>query len=144
MNPKLKNIILFIGILGALILAYLFLFANKKEEPPLISSTSGVSGVSEGDNTAASAPLPAAAGEFLSILLSVRSIKLDDSIFSDPAFLSLRDSSIELVPDGSEGRPNPFAPIGSDVADVPPAPPMSEASGVPSEEPAGLDPSVYP
>ena len=28
---------------------------------------------------------------------------------------TLHDSSILLIPDGTEGRPNPFAPIGSDI-----------------------------
>lgn len=63
--------------------------------------------------------------EFLPILLNIKNLKLDDSIFQDPAFISLTDSTMVLVPDGNEGRPNPFAPIGSDTvstpASVPPA-----------------------
>ena len=53
--------------------------------------------------------------DFLSLLLNVKSIKLDSTIFDDPAFLSLYDSSITLTPDGTEGRVNPFAPLGADV-----------------------------
>ena len=53
------------------------------------------------------------------VLLNVKNIKLDDSIFSDIAFSNLRDSSITLIPDGTEGRPNPFAPIGSDASVAP-------------------------
>ena len=52
--------------------------------------------------------------DFISLLLSVKSIKLDDSILKNQAYLSLRDSSITLTQDGNEGRPNPFAPIGSE------------------------------
>ena len=58
--------------------------------------------------------------DFLTLLLSVRNIKLNDAIFSDNAFNSLRDSSIMLTPDGNEGRINPFAPLGTDYV-VPPA-----------------------
>ena len=54
------------------------------------------------------------AKDFLNLLLNVKNIKLDDSIFADNAFNSLRDSSIVLTPDGNEGRPNPFAPLGSE------------------------------
>ena len=52
--------------------------------------------------------------DFLPMLLSVKTIRLDDSIFSDPAFMSLVDGSIELIPEGNEGRPNPFAPLGAE------------------------------
>lgn len=57
--------------------------------------------------------------DFLTVLLSIKNINLDDSIFSNVAFVNLKDSTILLVPDGSEGRPNPFAPIGTDNNIVP-------------------------
>lgn len=72
-------------------------------------------------STVASSADPLVAQEFLTLLLSVKNIKLDDTIFSDRAFNSLHDSSITLIPDGTEGRPNPFAPIGTDVV----APPVN-------------------
>ena len=72
------------------------------------SSTSNVSDINGSETTAIS-------NRFISLLLSVKSIKLDDSILSDQAFNSLKDSTIEIVGDGTEGRPNPFAPIGTDV-----------------------------
>ena len=55
--------------------------------------------------------------DFLTLLLSVKSISLDKdvAIFSDNAFIGLHDSSIILVPDGTEGRVNPFAPLGTDA-----------------------------
>jgi hypothetical protein len=46
------------------------------------------------------------------MLLSVKSIKLEDSIFSNIAFNNLHDSSIDLIPPSNKGRVNPFAPIG--------------------------------
>jgi hypothetical protein len=52
--------------------------------------------------------------EILALLADMKKIKLDESIFSDPAFQSLQDLSIELVPE-PKGRPNPFAPLGRDA-----------------------------
>ncbi len=109
MSPTLKNALLFIGIGCILILIYLYVF-DKKEEPPLVSSTLDSSGGSIAQGT-----INSSMGEFLPLLLSVRNLQLDDSIFTDPSFLGLKDSSIELVPDGNEGRLNPFAPIGVDI-----------------------------
>jgi len=111
MTSKIKNIIIFVVIGVALILVYIFFF---KPAPPTANLTSS-NGAPVVQNTATTTQTNQVGGDFLSLLLSVKSIKLDDSIFSDPAFATLRDSSIELVPDGTEGRPNPFAPIGSDV-----------------------------
>lgn len=111
--PKKKNIIILIVVLVVLIIAYFALFRGSSKEPGLTSSSSSpfIPGV---DTKSSPEQELAITQEFLSTLLNVKSIKLDDSIFSDPAFATLRDSSIILVPDGNEGRANPFAPIGSD------------------------------
>ncbi len=50
--------------------------------------------------------------DLINLLLTLNAIKLDDSIFSDPAFQSLQDFGKDLVPE-PVGRPNPFAPLGS-------------------------------
>lgn len=116
---------MFIGIATILVFGYLFFFKGDTEEGFLSSSTN-----SDTENTGAVATQSTVAQDFLPILLSVKSLKLDDSIFSDPAFLTLYDSSIILVPDGNEGRPNPFAPIGSDIiVTSPPAPPSGTGTG---------------
>jgi hypothetical protein len=57
--------------------------------------------------------------EFLSVLLELRSINLDESLFESKSFLILRDFSQEVEPQAS-GRPNPFREIGFD-----PIPPPS-------------------
>lgn len=106
MLPKIKNIIIFVVILLVLILVYLFFFRSSTPEESLVSSTS--------NNTSATAE-NTVDGDFLPLLLSINNIKLDDSIFSDKAFMTLVDRSIELFPDGNEGRVNPFAPLGSDI-----------------------------
>jgi hypothetical protein len=54
--------------------------------------------------------------EFLTLLLNIRSIKLDDSIFTSKAFTALQDFSRPIPPDTNPGRQNPFAPIGVDTS----------------------------
>src|SRR5262245_54371453 len=119
MAPKLRNVILFILILllcGGVY--YWFFLRNSGEETGNIVSTSGeVPGVAGGTTTSSnptSTNVPT--DEFLALLLNVRNIKLPDSILNDPAFGSLKDSSITLTQDGTEGRPNPFAQFGNDQA----------------------------
>lgn len=51
--------------------------------------------------------------ETLQILSELRTLKLDEDIFSDKAFRSLEDFSMELQPQ-PVGRNNPFAPLGTD------------------------------
>ncbi len=110
MLPKIKNAIIFISIAAVLGLAYVFLIKESPSDT-LVSYP-------QADGTAADATAPALDQDFLPLLLSVKSIRLDDSIFSDPAFMNLVDGSILLVPDNNEGRPNPFAPLGADAVTV--------------------------
>lgn len=46
-------------------------------------------------------------------------IKLNTDIFQKPEFLALKDISQDLTPPTDIGRPNPFAPIGTDVGAIP-------------------------
>jgi hypothetical protein len=55
----------------------------------------------------------AGAREILSLLNKMSNVKLDDSIFNDSSFNSLRDTTVVLVPQPIN-RNNPFAPIGTD------------------------------
>ncbi len=123
--PSTKNIIIFLAIGGAFALVYIF-FIRKPAEPAGITSANpsmpaplsgtlplGTPGAAANGGATTET---AASRDFLTLLLSVRGIKLDDSILSDKAFMSLDGShSITLTPDGNEGRPNPFAPLGSDI-----------------------------
>ena len=52
--------------------------------------------------------------ELVTILSTLRAIKLDGAIFSEPAFSSLKDFSTQINPE-PVGRPNPFAPLSSNV-----------------------------
>ena len=115
MTSKIKNIIIFIVIAVVLILVYVFFFKKAPDTPNLTTTSTTTGSVSPEDATAQTDSI---GGDFLATLLNVKSIKLDDSIFASPIFASLHDSSIELTPDGTEGRPNPFAPIGTDILPV--------------------------
>lgn len=55
-------------------------------------------------------PTDAADRELVSTLLALRSVKLDGTIFSEPAFASLKDFSTQIISE-PVGRPNPFAPL---------------------------------
>ncbi len=110
MTPKIKNIIIFLAIGTILVLIYFFYIKVSPEVAPLVSS----SGIPTVSNTAAKNGDSSVTKDFLTLLLNVKNIKLDDTIFSDIAFTSLDGShSIMLMSDGNEGRPNPFAPLGT-------------------------------
>ena len=109
MTPRIKNFVIFLIIAISIIIVYIFFIKKGPEEAPLVSVLSTTT--TTADLSPNSSLLTQ---DFLSILLNVKNIKLNDAIFNDPAFISLSDSSILLTPDGTEGRLNPFAPIGSD------------------------------
>ena len=115
--PKIKNILIFIAIAASLVLVYIFFIRKPPAETGALVSAPASSALPA---STAAAPDSAVAQEFLTLLLSVKNIKLNDAVLSDPAFASLDGShSITLVPDGTEGRPNPFAPLGSDSLSEP-------------------------
>ncbi len=113
MSSKIKNILIFLGIGLALIVVYFLVFKKVPATPALISTSLNPV------TTNTVSPASTVGQDFLTVLLDVKNIQIDDSIFKDQAFLSLNDSSILLVPDGTEGRANPFAPLGSDTSVLP-------------------------
>jgi hypothetical protein len=117
MKPQIKNIIIFLGIVVVLFIIYSVLFTKDKEPEANLTSSNPVN-VVPNDGTLNEDDLEIAR-DFLSLLLSIKSLELDDKIFSDIAFTSLRDTTVPLIHDGSEGRPNPFAPIGTESIVLP-------------------------
>ncbi len=120
--PKLKNILIFTGIAAVFVLIYIFYIKESSPQENLVSSPSlGLPASTNSSEFGAGAlsETPVVAKDFLALLLNVKNIKLDDSIFSDPSFNNLHDSSITLIPDGNEGRPNPFAQFGNDEMSAP-------------------------
>jgi hypothetical protein len=94
---KYKNTITIIVIIGAGFFVYTTFFKSEN---------SGGALVAENVNPTQTA----VEQELLSLLLELRSIQLDISLFGDPEFQSLSDFSQELVPE-PVGRPNPFVPL---------------------------------
>ena len=94
---RYKNYILGVALIVLLFGAYAVLFGGEK---------GGVLTVLEPEG-----PGTAVERELLSTLLELRSLQLNEAIFSDPAFRSLRDFGQPLTPQPI-GRNNPFAPLG--------------------------------
>ncbi len=118
MTSKIKNIIIFTVVAAVLILVYVLFIKKAPDQQNLVSSRTNTSSSTTTSNTGSLDQNASITKNLLSVLLSAKSIKLNDAIFSDPAFIGLRDSSIPLpsLSIGDEGRLNPFAPIGSDQA----------------------------
>ena len=112
MNKTLKIVIIVI----VLIIAGFFIFSLTQKNAPAptqsgLASTGVVLGgaVANQDTTSL-----AGLDDFSAALASIRSVSIDTSIFSNPAYKTLQDNPISL---GTEviGRNNPFAPVGTDV-----------------------------
>ena len=93
---KYKNIFL-IGVIVVLAFIGFTVFTREDDDAALTSTTQEASALIAGR-------------ELLAILIELKAIDLDDSIFEDPVFRSLEDFSQELIPQPT-GRRNPFAPI---------------------------------
>ena len=95
-----KGIAIILGLVVALGAAYL-LFGSSgggSSSDSLLTSQSGIS----------TSPI---SKELLSTLGDLRGIKLDNSVFDEPTFLSLVDFGTGIPPQPL-GRKNPFAPLG--------------------------------
>jgi uncharacterized transporter YbjL len=108
MNPKLKKLLVFVVIIVIVLVAYSMFFKGEDKAPGLQSSAGTSSGA------IASSAESAYGQEFLTLLLNLKKISLDDSLVTSNAFLGLQDFTKVLVSQNNQGRPNPFAPIGSD------------------------------
>ncbi len=124
---KIRNILIFLLILGVIVYAWnSFSSNNTPASGDLLTVEEGNSDVLAGETVAGSAD---DVGQgFLDTLLSLRTIKLDRSLLDRDSFKSLRDFTKELVPQNNQGRPNPFAPIGTDVEVAPSASPTPETT----------------
>jgi hypothetical protein len=94
---KLLLILLGLVILGV---AWYF-FSGSSDTPDLLETTAGPAGLSANPQEA----------DLVQTLLALRAVSLSGTIFSDPAFMSLRDFGTQIIPEPI-GRPNPFAPLG--------------------------------
>jgi hypothetical protein len=105
MFKKYKNIILIIVIAVVIFFVYTKFFSSSDQQSNDLLLVAGSGRAVEEVATGR---------EFLSILLELRSLRLDESIFEDELFLVLKDFSQEVSPQPA-GRPNPFLNIGVDL-----------------------------
>ncbi len=96
----MKKIFIILIIIAVALLAFWYLGNNNQPSDSSLSTT-------------VSAPQSTDAKYIYSLLQSMKQVKLDNSIFSNPVFTSLKDNTIMLSPQDS-GRNNPFAPIGTE------------------------------
>lgn len=94
---RFQNIIIAVVLIVIAFFVYSYFFAPSKEAALTKQDVSKETPVDQ---------------DLISLLLTLKSIKLDASIFTDPTFQSLQDFSKDLVPE-PVGRPNPFAPLGA-------------------------------
>ena len=89
--------------MGVLLLAAIYVYMTYFTTPTSPTLTSSDSGSI------------AASQNLLVTLQNLHTIKLDNSIFSDPSFQSLTDFGVTL-PQGTYGRRNPFEPLAGGAA----------------------------
>lgn len=121
MKKKLSIIVIVLG-LGAVL--YMVFGLGGKSDPNVsgtLSSTSTTSNTAE-DNSSSSDVTSQINQQFVESLSGIKGVNLDKTIFSSKEFNSLVDYTSSLVPEPNRGRPNPFAPIGSDVVSTLDAP----------------------
>ncbi len=91
-------------VVVALLIGGWYLFSGPSAAAPASTlTTTQVSGADPGQQT------------LVATLLTLRTVKLDGTIFNNPAFLGLKDFSTQIVPE-PVGRPNPFAPLSATAA----------------------------
>jgi len=98
MNKKTIFIIIIVGLLIMIAFSYL---GNSGTSTSSTSLTATQSGSESAD-----------AQYIYSLLQQMNQVKLEDTVFSDPSFLNLKDNTVSFSAQPS-GRDNPFSPVGS-------------------------------
>jgi hypothetical protein len=94
-------------ILLAIVIAF-FVWFGMSEKAPTTNDLLTAEGGAESS---------AAEQELLKLLLDMRSIRLDGTLFEKPAFNSLHDFGKEIMQE-PVGRTNPFETIGTDILEL--------------------------
>lgn len=95
---KYQNIFIIVALVVIAFVGYTLFFAEEGTDASLTVEQAGEVQTEVGQ-------------ELIGLLLELRSIQLDASLFSDDRFQSLQDFGQEIVSE-PVGRPNPFAPLG--------------------------------
>ncbi len=118
-----KKIFFITGLFAFAVFGALFVSGGRTfaQESPLLVQTPESTPSETGD-------------QILSLLQELNVIQLDDTIFSDPTFLSLKDYHVDLAEEPRE-RSNPFAPIGKDAV-------TAQTTGTTAAAPSGAKTAV--
>ena len=108
----IRNSIIAVIVIILAVVGYKMFFGGSKPAAPALKTTSGVGATAPA--SAAPTESVSVGQDFLTLLLNIESIKLDDSIFTNKEFTILQDFNRPIPPDTNPGRPNPFAPVGLD------------------------------
>lgn len=99
MTPLLKKIIIIVAVAGIIIfVAYKYMSGSD-------NATSDVLGTVAIDNSNTGVGT-----EVINTLIRIKQLKIDDSLFKDDVYRSLKDFSQPIVLQ-PKGRPNPFEPL---------------------------------
>lgn len=108
------KLLIILLVLAAAFFLYRYFFVSSKSP----ADTPGLESAGAGGNSAGSAA--AATDEFVRLLERLQDVKLNSDLFASPAWQSLINFRVELVPE-PKGRRNPFLPAGFDPAGPPAA-----------------------
>lgn len=86
-------------VLVLLIVGWYALSGSSAPAPALTTTAAGGTGSTNASDR-----------NLVSTLLALRAVKLDATILSNPAFLTLKDFSTQIISEPA-GRPDPFAPL---------------------------------
>ncbi len=132
MNPKLKNLLIILVIVIIIAIVYSMFF--KKEKSPSLKSSSPQSAQVVPSDTGSEY-----GQKFLSLLLNLQGIRLDQDLLESDAFNRLQDFTKILEPQNNQGRANPFAPIGTE--EETPAAPVQSTTPAPVVNPTPITPA---
>jgi len=109
MSSKIKTLFFLVLAIGIAYFGYNYFIKKDTPVAGLVSTSTQAGG--------ASAETGSQLGnEFLKMLLNMKVITLDSSIIQTAPYTQLKDFTKILSPDTNPGRPNPFAPIGTEGA----------------------------
>lgn len=117
MGKAIKTIVILIVIGAALYFGAQFFMKDDTAPTSGLVSSNG-DGALVADDTPGSEDI---GGEFVTLLLNMKTIKLDEGFFQSSSFKALQDFSTSIQPENNQGRINPFAPIGQDGGSAAPA-----------------------
>lgn len=99
-----KSIYILLAVIAVSALGYFMFTGNSTPDIGLLGT---------GETT------PPIAAEIVSLLNQIESLHIDTSLFTNPAYQTLRDYSVP-IPALNLGRPNPFAPVPGMSSEVSP------------------------